>query len=55
MLKGIQRLLLTVLAILLSVFAWITYYQANNLINHPKEVRELGTKTPVDLGLSVQK
>jgi fermentation-respiration switch protein FrsA (DUF1100 family) len=50
----IKRLVLLVLVLLLSGFAWLTYEQANNLINHPLEMRELGTKTPEDIGLSVQ-
>ena len=54
MLKWMKRLALVMLAVLLSGFAWVTYEQANNLINHPKEARELGVKTPVDVGLSVQ-
>ena len=54
MLKWIKRLTLVVLAVLLSGFAWVTYDQAHNLINHPKEMRELGTKIPADFGLAVQ-
>ena len=54
MLKWMKRLILVMLAVLLSGFAWVTYDQANNLINHPKEARELGAKTPADVGLSVQ-
>ncbi len=53
MLKWIKRLSLVALAVLLSGFAWVTYDQAHNLINHPKEVRELGTKTPADFDLAV--
>jgi len=53
MLKWIKRLTLVALAVLLSGFAWVTYDQAHNLINHPKEVRELGTKTPADFDLAV--
>jgi len=53
MLKWSKRWLLLVLAFLLSGFAWVTYDQAYNFINHPKEVRELGSKTPEDVGLSV--
>lgn len=51
--KWLKRGVLLVLAVLLSGFAWVTYEQADNLVHHPQEKRELGTKVPADFALQV--
>jgi len=54
MLKYFRLILLLLVLVLVSGFAWVTYDQAANLVHHPLHERQLKDKTPQQFGLQVR-